>query len=127
MRKHADAGARKGPKKFWPAWRYSFDADGNVIGRIFNKESDVPEGWVSHPNDLKVKAAPAAPEATPAAPTKGRKKGATPAPPAPTAEEAERAELITKLTAADYDPAELAASTLEQLRDAAKAESDGTD
>lgn len=124
MRKHADAGARKGPKKYWPAFRYgpALVEGGEVQARIFQKPDDVPEGWVSHPSELKVKAAPAA-EATPATPTKGRKKGAEPKA-TPSADDVERADLIEKLTAKDYEPAELAAATLEQLREVMKADVD---
>jgi hypothetical protein len=124
MLKHPDKGARKGPKRYWPAWRYgpALVEGGEVQARIFQKPDDVPEGWVTHPNELKAKAAPAA-DATPAAPAAPRKKGAKAAA-TPTADEAERAALIAELTAKDYDPAELAGATLDELRAVMKAEPD---
>lgn len=125
MRKHADKGARKGPKKFWPAWRYgpALVEGGEVQARIFDKPEDVPDGWVAHPEELKVKAAPL-PAPTEAAAPKSRKKGAPAAPPAPTAEEAERAHLVADLKAKGYADDVLANASIDELRATMKAEVD---
>jgi hypothetical protein len=37
--------APKGPKTYWPSWRYG---PGGVAG-VFQSEDDVPEGWTDHP------------------------------------------------------------------------------
>lgn len=39
----------KGDKVYWPAWRYG----PNGQSAIFDKESEVPEGWTDNPNDHK--------------------------------------------------------------------------
>lgn len=39
----------KGPKKFWPAWRYHADCPD---GQIFNSQDEVPAGWVDHPSKI---------------------------------------------------------------------------
>lgn len=39
----------KGPKKFWPAWRYSAECP---EGKVFNTADDVPDGWVDHPSKI---------------------------------------------------------------------------
>lgn len=41
----------KGPKKYWPAWRYHASAP---EGQIFNAADDVPESWVDHPSKVNV-------------------------------------------------------------------------
>lgn len=48
----------KGPKKFWPAWRYSAECP---EGKVFATADDVPEGWVDHPSKIGKVEAPAAP------------------------------------------------------------------
>ena len=40
-------------KKKWPAWRYTSDGEGGFKGAIFQKEEDVPEGWVDSPAEAK--------------------------------------------------------------------------
>lgn len=123
MRKHADKGAVKGPKKYWPAFRR--DAQGNE--RIFQKPEDVPEGWFATQAEAVVYAAskvPAAveppPKAAPAANKAPMKRGKN-APPAN-----ERDAAIAKLLGAGYDLAELTAATDAELKaELAKVETNG--
>lgn len=123
-KKH-DKGARKGPKKHWPAFRFNADFP---EGKIFQKPEDVPdgEGWVDHPSKIVV-APPAplkslkadVPAETPAKGSKGSKKA--PPPPAPS----ERDIAVAALTKAGYDPAELASASDEELATALKDVNDG--
>lgn len=39
----------KGPKRYWPAWRYHETCP---EGQIFQNAEDVPPGWVAHPSKI---------------------------------------------------------------------------
>lgn len=45
----------KEEKKLWPSWRYGPNGE----SAIFERESDVPEGWTNNPNDFKKEEKPA--------------------------------------------------------------------
>jgi hypothetical protein len=45
---------RARPSNEWPRWMY----DPSGEGQIFEKESDVPEGWVRTPGEVYVKTGP---------------------------------------------------------------------
>lgn len=76
--------AKKGPRKYWPSWRYGpgyeAPADGSPpkpgeFCGVFNSAEDVPEGWVDHPDKLKTPAPPKTAE-TAVAPAVARRKKA---------------------------------------------------
>lgn len=48
-------------KVSWPAWYYG----PNNAGAVFDKEADVPAGWVDHPSKVSGAKAPTPPMATP--------------------------------------------------------------
>lgn len=115
--KRNPTGFIKGPKKFWPAWRYSVS---NPEGRIFQKPEDVPEGYFPTLAEAQkaaevVDEAPA-PAPAPAAPLKAPKKGK--------AKDDPRAQKIAKLKDAGYDPTELANASDAELDAALKANPD---
>lgn len=125
-------GFKKGPKKFFPAWRFrpgyaGPDAAGRedpTFARIFQKAEDVPEGWYVSPQEANDAAEAPAPVVekplTPPAPNKG--KGKAKAPPAD-----ERAANVAKLTAAGYDPKELETATDAEIATALKGLTNGAD
>lgn len=129
-----DKGFKKGPKKFFPSWRYSAEC---VEGKIFQRPEDVPEGWVDHPSKIVVADAvediPEAParESKPLTPppqTAQQKAAATRAATRAKQEADKRDALMKKLLKAGYDPAELAAASMDELTaEAAKVPDNGPD
>lgn len=127
-------GFKKGPKKFFPAWRFGpgytgIGADGRedpAHARVFQRIEDVPEGWFATPAEAKAYAAskvagPAPKEPAPAAapaPNKSvAKKVAKPVD--------ERAAKVAELLKAGYDPKELEKATDAELDAALKDLKDG--
>jgi len=64
-------------KKHWPAWRYTSDGEGGYKGQIFEKEEDVPTGWVDSPTKAMAPAKEPAPEPKPKPKRKPRAKKTT--------------------------------------------------
>lgn len=120
MRKHADKGFKKGPKKYWPAWRTNAAGD----SRIFEKPEDVPEGWfATHAEAVAYAETPAAPPPPPPPAPKALKKGQKAEKPAP--EKTQREKDVDTLLAAGYDPKELAEATDSELTAAVKGLANG--
>ena len=36
----------------WPSWRYG-EVAGEVVGRVFERANDVPNGWADNPDKLR--------------------------------------------------------------------------
>lgn len=137
-KKH-DKGFKKGPKRYFPSWRYGPGYTGPLkdgredpqFARIFNKAEEVPEGWVKSPEEAKAlaSAAPAVVEPTaPQIPAPNRqplmnKKQREAAEKAAKA----RVDLIAELVAAKFDPAELATATDAELAAAKAGLTNGSD
>jgi hypothetical protein len=117
-------GFKKGPKRYWPSWRYSVAVP---EGKVFDKPEDVPEGWFPTLAEAqayeKAQALPAviAANADPAAKVKK----------APKAKEKSadeiRAEKVAKLIKVGYDPEELKVAKDADLDAALKALPNGAD
>jgi hypothetical protein len=87
--------ARKGPKKFWPAWRYGPAGE----SQVFDRPEDVPAGWEDHPS----KHTPEAKKAKEAALRAANKHNvlAPPPPVAPAAKQSKEQKAAAKAEAAE--------------------------
>ena len=125
-------GFKKGPRKYFPAWRFGPgyvgpDAAGRedpAHARVFQKLEDVPEGWFPSPQEAKDFAAAQEVEETPGEPLKkptpAPNKAASKKAAKPASENPSRESAIATLQAAGYDPAELAAASDAKLQAALK-------
>jgi hypothetical protein len=126
-------GFKKGPKKFFPAWRFGPgyvgpDKDGRedpAHARLFHKQDDVPEGWFATAAEAKAYAAeqaapPTAKEPVVATPAPNKGKGKSVAKPVD-----ERGAKIAALVKAGYDPKELESASDADLDSALKDQANG--